>query len=250
MDPSTVKAPFDPIKGFGESGVLLFNSSLLTADEKNQIVNDVGDRLRDEPRRPGVDLQDPHGHQVHRWNRPDGRGRRLHLQPGEGGRQGQPAGIRHRRGNRNRHRGDPTHHSLLHPAVHGGDAGHRPEEHLLRRFRGQPGRFGSVEVRPLHPGPAADPGTQRRLPRSQGEVRQGHPVADGIRRGARGGPVGAGRPRLRLPGTLLPAGPRFLADQPAHLRPPGDLPAVRDPRGLRGGGAERRQCGHQRPGDS
>ena len=32
MDPSTVKAPFDPIKGFGESGVLLFNSSLLTAD--------------------------------------------------------------------------------------------------------------------------------------------------------------------------------------------------------------------------
>lgn len=41
MDPSTVKAPFDPIKGFGESGVLLFNSPLLTADEKNQIVNDV-----------------------------------------------------------------------------------------------------------------------------------------------------------------------------------------------------------------
>lgn len=41
MDPSTVKAPFDPVKGFGETGVLLFNSPLLTADEKNQIVNDV-----------------------------------------------------------------------------------------------------------------------------------------------------------------------------------------------------------------
>ena len=41
MDPSKVTTPFDPIKGFGETGVLLFNSALLTADEKNQIVNDV-----------------------------------------------------------------------------------------------------------------------------------------------------------------------------------------------------------------
>ena len=41
MDPSKVTTPFDPVKGFGETGVLLFNSALLAADEKNQIVNDV-----------------------------------------------------------------------------------------------------------------------------------------------------------------------------------------------------------------
>ncbi|RLP11933.1 ABC transporter substrate-binding protein [Propionibacterium australiense] len=41
MDPSTVKAPFDPIKGFGETGVLLFNSTLMAADDNNQIVNDL-----------------------------------------------------------------------------------------------------------------------------------------------------------------------------------------------------------------
>lgn len=41
MDPSTVRAPFDPIKGFGETGVLLFNSTLVAADDSNRIVNDL-----------------------------------------------------------------------------------------------------------------------------------------------------------------------------------------------------------------
>ncbi len=41
MDPSTVKAPFDPVLGFGETGVLLFHSALMRADENNQIVNDL-----------------------------------------------------------------------------------------------------------------------------------------------------------------------------------------------------------------
>ncbi|EPH03201.1 hypothetical protein HMPREF1531_01258, partial [Propionibacterium sp. oral taxon 192 str. F0372] len=41
MDPSTVKAPFDPVLGFGETGVLPFHSALMKADENNQIVNDL-----------------------------------------------------------------------------------------------------------------------------------------------------------------------------------------------------------------
>lgn len=41
MDPSTVKAPFDPVKGFGETGVLPVNSTLVAADDQNRIVNDL-----------------------------------------------------------------------------------------------------------------------------------------------------------------------------------------------------------------
>ncbi|MBE6478223.1 MAG: ABC transporter substrate-binding protein [Propionibacteriaceae bacterium] len=41
MDPSTVRAPFDPVKGFGETGVLLFNSTLVAADGANKVVNDL-----------------------------------------------------------------------------------------------------------------------------------------------------------------------------------------------------------------
>ena len=41
MDPSTVKTPFDPVLGFGETGVLPFHSALMKADENNQIVNDL-----------------------------------------------------------------------------------------------------------------------------------------------------------------------------------------------------------------
>ena len=41
MDPSTVRAPFDPVLGFGETGVLLFNSALMTANDQNEIVNDL-----------------------------------------------------------------------------------------------------------------------------------------------------------------------------------------------------------------
>ena len=41
MDPSTVRAPFDPVLGFGETGVLLFNSALMAANDQNEIVNDL-----------------------------------------------------------------------------------------------------------------------------------------------------------------------------------------------------------------
>lgn len=41
MDPSVIKAPFDPLMGFGETGVLLFNSTLTAADDNNQIVPDL-----------------------------------------------------------------------------------------------------------------------------------------------------------------------------------------------------------------
>lgn len=41
MDPSTVEAPFDPVQGFGETGVLLFHSTLVVADDKNEIVKDL-----------------------------------------------------------------------------------------------------------------------------------------------------------------------------------------------------------------
>ena len=41
MDPSTLKPPFDPVLGFGETGVALIHSALMTANERNEIVNDL-----------------------------------------------------------------------------------------------------------------------------------------------------------------------------------------------------------------
>ncbi len=41
MDPSTLKPPFDPVLGFAETGVALIHSTLTTANERNEIVNDL-----------------------------------------------------------------------------------------------------------------------------------------------------------------------------------------------------------------
>ena len=41
LDASTVSAPFDPIQGWGGTGVNLFNSALLATDENNEIVPDL-----------------------------------------------------------------------------------------------------------------------------------------------------------------------------------------------------------------
>ncbi|EPH03727.1 hypothetical protein HMPREF1531_01256, partial [Propionibacterium sp. oral taxon 192 str. F0372] len=41
LDQSTVSAPFDPIQGWGDTGVNPFHSTLTVADKDNQIVNDL-----------------------------------------------------------------------------------------------------------------------------------------------------------------------------------------------------------------